>query len=192
MLDIFLQICGGLGYLFHKIFLFLAEGCESARKLRITAWTADIIGLVAWTIILFQEQNWIMIGVGFGGLPSMVLGLVLAFGVRGNTVGWIEKISRIFFWSFPFMGLIYSVCFYFGDILIFFCEIGTMIGFLVGTRLLARQKSSGWLLFVLMNASTGTLMLLQDKNLLVFQQGISFCLAIAGFYRSRKSISRNI
>jgi len=60
-------------------------------------------------------------------------------------------------------------------------EIGVMIGFLIGTYLLAKKNSYGWLFFMLMNASMAALMLLQHKPLLGMQQLVSLCFVIYGF-----------
>ena len=39
----------------------------------------------------------------------------------------------------------------------------------------------GWLFFVIMNASMGTLMVIQNKPILAFQQAASLCVVVCGF-----------
>jgi nicotinamide riboside transporter PnuC len=66
-------------------------------------------------------------------------------------------------------------------------EIGVMIGFLLGSYLLAKNRSRGWLFFMLMNVSMGSLMLLQDKPILAFQQAVSLCFVVYGYLIARRS-----
>jgi nicotinamide riboside transporter PnuC len=60
-------------------------------------------------------------------------------------------------------------------------EIGVMIGFLLGSYLLAKKNSYGWIFFMLMNVSMASLMLVQNKPLLSVQQLVSLCFVIYGF-----------
>ena len=62
-----------------------------------------------------------------------------------------------------------------------FLQIWGGIGYL-----LAKNNPIGWLLFALMCTGMGILMLVQDKTLLVFQQGISLIVVIAGYIRAVK------
>ncbi|MDT8420240.1 MAG: hypothetical protein RQ754_07385 [Desulfuromonadales bacterium] len=68
-------------------------------------------------------------------------------------------------------------------------EIGVMIGFLLGSYLLAKNNPRGWLLFKLMNVSMASLMLLQDKPLLSIQQLVSLCFVIYGYMVALKTSS---
>jgi flagellar motor component MotA len=65
-------------------------------------------------------------------------------------------------------------------------EIFVTFGFLLGSYLLAKNNPIGWLLFALMCMCMGILMLLQDKTLLVFQQGISLIVVIVGYIKAIK------
>jgi hypothetical protein len=66
-----------------------------------------------------------------------------------------------------------------------------MIGFLIGSYLLAKSNVYGWLFFMLMNGSMASLMLIQHKPLLFGQQLVSLCFVIYGFTVSVKSSRRN-
>ena len=63
-------------------------------------------------------------------------------------------------------------------------EIGVTIGFLGGTYLLAKSNPLGWLLFLLMNTSTGLLMLIQGNFILAVQQAISLLFVAYGYWRA--------
>ncbi len=55
-----------------------------------------------------------------------------------------------------------------------------MVGFLLGSYLLAKRNPNGWLLFMLMNGSMAALMLLRDKPILSIQQILFLCFVIYG------------
>ena len=55
-------------------------------------------------------------------------------------------------------------------------KIGVMIGFLLGSYLLAKNKTYGWLFFMIVNASMGTLMIIQNKPILAFQRRYHYVL----------------
>jgi len=61
-----------------------------------------------------------------------------------------------------------------------------MIGFLLGSYLLAKNKTYGWLFFMLMNGSMGTLMIIQNKPILALQQTVSLCFVVYGFITAIK------
>ncbi len=66
-------------------------------------------------------------------------------------------------------------------------EIGVMIGFLLGSYLLAKNNRKGWLFFMIMNGSMASLMLIQEKQLLALQQLVSLSFVIYGFRASNKT-----
>src|SRR3989344_2452616 len=76
-----MQLLGGVFYTLNKIFFSRKERThgERARQWRIWAWVVYIIGLPPWLVILSYEKNWMVTFVEAGGLPSMLLGLALAF-----------------------------------------------------------------------------------------------------------------
>jgi hypothetical protein len=189
--DIFLQIWGGCGYLFAKILLAHAEGVQNDRKWRVAGWFMYLLGLPAWVVLLAGKQNWIAAANEAGGAPALILGLVLAWKNLDNAPKHIDWGIKIFTYCMIALGTIYSV-YYFGGIttLSQILEIGVTIGFLLGSYLLAKKKSTGWLLLALMLLSMGMLMYLQGKMILIIQQAISLLFVINGFYRSLRR-SRN-
>jgi hypothetical protein len=186
-IDIFLQIWGGIGYLLAKILLALAEGMNNNKKLRIIGWFSYLIGMPAWVILLAGKNNWVVAAIDLGSVPSMILGIIIAW--KQNIE--INKVFDIFVKFFTFfmimLGTFYSI-YYFHGITTFsqILEILITFGFLLGSYLLAKKNPAGWLLFALMCTCMGILMLIQDKMLLVFQQGISLVVIIVGYIRAIK------
>lgn len=185
-MDIALQIWGGVCYLLNKIFLSRAEGVKSDRQWRIRGWAIYLVGLPAWVIILILKRNWIAAAIEAGGAPAMMLGLVVAAKGLEQTPWLLEKMAKVFAYGVLTFGVAYSL-YDFGGIttLSQVLEIGVMVGFLIGTYLLARKNPKGWLFFMLMNGSMGTLMAIQGKPILAAQQALSLCFVIAGFLRSK-------
>jgi len=67
-----------------------------------------------------------------------------------------------------------------------------MLGFLLGSYLLAREQVSGWLFFVLMNLSMASLMFLQQKPLLGAQQLVSLGFVLYGLRQAwRRARGKN-
>jgi len=190
--DLFLQIWGGIGYLLAKILLAVAEGMNNGRKLRIIGWFSYLLGIPAWVILLAGKNNWVVAAIDLGSVPSMILGIVIAWKQNNQ----INKMADIFVKAFTFLmiitGTFYSV-YYFHGITTFsqILEILITFGFLSGSYLLAKNNPNGWLLFALMCTCMGILMLIQDKVILVFQQGISLVVVIVGYIRAIKKQIKN-
>jgi len=192
-MDIILQIWGGGFYLTNKILFAVAEGKnpDIKRRLKIYGWVIYILGVPAWVIILLSKHDWIAASIEGGGVPSMLFGLYTAYKNQNRPNIHFDRVASVITYSFIVLGMGYSFLDYGGitsasQIL----EIGTMIGFLSGSYLLAKNDIRGWLFFMLMNGSMASLMLLQQKPLLSIQQVISLCFVIYGFMASKKS--RNI
>ncbi len=187
-MDSFFQIWGGDCYLLNKILLSSAEGREDSRKLRIWSWIFYLIGLPAWVIILVAKHDWIAATIEAGGLPAMILGLIVALQGSKRVPKLLDRFSGIFAFVLLGFGVLYSLYDYNGITSVSqVLEMGVMTGFLGGTYLLAKKIHSGWLLFVLMNTNMGLLMLIQNKPILAVQQLISLCFVLNGFYRSFKN-----
>ena len=195
-MDLILQIWGGGLYLLNKIFFAVAEGRGEAvkRNLRIVGWVVYLLGVPAWVIILVGKHNWIAASIEAGGVPAMLFGL---YNVSRNP----EIPNRTFdlfasFCTYAFLlfGIGYSLYDYGGLVsLSQVLEIGVMIGFLVGSYLLAKKNLNGWLFFMLMNVSMATLMFMQHKPLLAAQQLMSLCFVVYGFmvsFWNAKQINR--
>lgn len=178
----FLQIWGGLFYLLNKIFLSFSERTIlRKRQYRIFSWIFYLVGLPAWVNLFILERNWIAGALEAGGAPSMFLGLLIAIKGTNKYPKWIEKVSLV---SIA-LGLFVS-WYDFGGInmLTQLLEILIVFGFLVGTYLVAKQKPTGYLFFLIMNLSCGLLMYLQDYFLLAVQQVISLSFVMDAYINS--------
>ena len=174
----------------NKIFFALAEGREPAlkRKRKIYGWLIYLLGVPAWVIILLSKHDWIAASIEAGGIPSMLFGLYTVYQNSTSVNTLFDRIASSFTYCFIALGVGYSLFDYGGlTSLSQFLEIGVMIGFLLGSYLLAKSNRIGWLFFMLMNSSMATLMLLQHKPLLTVQQLISLCFVIYGFVVSMRS-----
>ena len=188
-MDIALQVWGGSFYLINKILFALAEGKkqETKRKLKLNGWAIYILGVPAWVIILLSEQNWIASSIEAGGVPSMILGLYTVYQNSDSPHRLFDKVASFFTYGSILLGVSYSLLDY-GGITSFsqILEMGVMLGFLLGSYLLAKNNRTGWLFFMMMNGSMATLMLIQYKPLLAVQQIVSLSFVIYGFWASRK------
>lgn len=190
-MDIVLQAWGGGFYLLNKIFLAIAEGKKKKRKrqLKLAGWAIYILGVPAWVIILISKHDWIAASIEAGGVPSMLLGLVTVYKGSEYPNKYFDLIVSSFTYVFLIFGVCYSVYDYGGLASVSqLLEIGVMIGFLIGSYLLAKGNLFGWLFFMLMNGSMATLMLIQSKPLLSAQQIVSLCFVVYGFLVAAKPI----
>ncbi len=188
-MDMALQIWGGSFYLINKILFALAEGKNQKikRNLKLNGWAIYIFGVPAWVIILLSEQNWIAASIEAGGVPSMLLGLHTVYQNSNSPNRLFDKVASFFTYGSIALGVGYSL-FDYGGITSFsqILEMGVMLGFLLGSYLLAKNNRTGWLFFMIMNGSMATLMLIQHKPLLAVQQIVSLSFVIYGFRASRK------
>ena len=183
-MDLVLQIWGGLFYLTNKICFALAEGKEKNRKrqLKIIGWTIYILGVPAWVAILIIKHDWIAASIEAGGIPAMLLGLYNVYKNSEKPNSFFDIIASFFSYAFIIFGTSYSLYDYGGITSISqLLEIGVMIGFLLGSYHLAKNKAFGWLFFMIMNGSMGTLMIIQNKPILAIQQTVSLCVVVYGF-----------
>ena len=191
-IDLFLQIWGGVFYLLAKILLALAEGTNNNKKLRVIGWLSYLFGVPAWVILLAGKDNWVVAAIEFGSAPSMILGIVTAWkqNIQVNKI--FDVFVKVFTFFMIILGTFYSV-YRFHGITAFsqILEILITFGFLLGSYLLAKNNSVGWLLFALMCICMGILMLIQDKTILVFQQGISLLVVMSGYIRAIRKAKPN-
>jgi len=193
-MDLILQIWGGVFYLSNKILFALAEGKQATikKKIKIVAWIIYILGVPAWVIILLGHQNWIAASIEAGGVPAMLLGLYNTYYDNQDHAN--SKLNRFFnrvvalcTYSSLLFGLSYSVFIHGGIVSISqVLEIGVMMGFLLGSYAVAKNNPMGWGFFMLMNLSMATLMLLQDKPILMVQQLVSLCFVSYALFASRR------
>ncbi len=169
-----LQWLGGGFYLLNKIFLSFSEHARNrgyaaaARRWRIASWAVYLCGLPPWVIIFVSWRDWIAASVEASGAPAMLLGLVTALrGTTANPPRWLDRLALV---CIP-AGFAYSL-YDFGGLTTpnQWLEIGLVLGFLVGTYLLAKERASGYLWYVLMHVSCGWLMWIQSYPWLFLQQ----------------------
>jgi len=186
-LDLLLQAWGGGFYLLNKICFALAAGHRGAggRRLRICGWLVYLVGVPAWVILLVGRQNWIAASIEAGGVPSMLLGLTATWQTAKSPHPFFERFAKLSTWGALLLGVGYSLYDYGGLTAITqLLEVGVMLGFLLGSYLLAREHFSGWFFFVLMNLSMAGLMFLQQKPLLGAQQLVSLAFVLYGLRQS--------
>jgi len=185
-----LQIWGGSFYLLNKIFFVFAEGKTPSKKrqLRLIGWIIYILGVPAWVIILVSKHNWIAASMEAGGVPAMMFGLYNAYHDVVHPSKVLDRITSTITYAMLIFGVSYSFYDYGGiSSLTQFLEIGTTAGFLLGSYLLAKKDSKGWLFFMLMNGCMASLMFVHHKPLLALQQLTSLCFVIYGFSAARKT-----
>lgn len=188
-MDIALQLWGGSFYLINKILFALAENKKEdlKRKLKLFSWAIYILGVPAWVIILIGKHNWIAASIEAGGVPSMLFGLYNVYKNAELPNRTFDKVASLFTFGSIIVGVGYSLLDYGGISSISqVLEIGVMLGFLLGSYLLAKNNRKGWLFFMLMNGSMATLMLIQHKPLLAFQQIASLIFVVYGYFLSTR------
>ena len=188
MIDISLQIWGGLFYLLNKVFFSRAERSSTVngRKIwRIRSWMVYLAGLPAWVVVLVSEHNWIAAGVESGGSPAMLVGLLIAWRGHGTEPRWLDTIAKLS----VIAGLALSV-YEFGGInnLSQFLELGIAAGFLMGTYMMAKDNAQGYLWLMLGNLSCAALMGRQGYFILMAQQLTSLVFVTDGFMVRRKKL----
>lgn len=186
MLHFVLQAWGGLFYLLNKICFSRAERANEERTKqvwRIWSWTVYLIGMPAWVAIFVMNRNWMVAAVELGGTAAMVLGLVIALRGVGQEPPWLDWVAR----GAAILGLGYSL-YDFGGITTpnQVLELGINAGFLVGTYLLARQRPTGYLWFMLMNGSNAALQYIQGYPWLVVQQIVSIGFVVDAFLMQKR------
>lgn len=180
---------GGSGYLLNKIAFFALERSSSQqlkRRLRIFAWLAYMVGLPAWVFIFIQNDppNWIAALSEAGGFPAMLMGLLIAIRGKGKSPKWLDHFSK--------MAIVLGVAVSWWDLggihtINQALEIGIILGYLVGTYLLAKQNHTGYLAFMVMNLCCLSLMFYQGYPILGIQQIISFFFVLGAFISNQRN-----
>jgi hypothetical protein len=160
---------------------------ETKRNWCIASWVVYLIGLPPWVWIFCLERNWIAASLEAGGAPAMVLGLVIALRGRQDEPTWLQWFKYIVIGIAVLAGFGYSWQMFRGiTTLNQVLELGIVVGFLVGTILLANKKPSGYLWFLLMNGSNAWLMAVEHYPWLVVQQVVSFLFIADAFLIQRR------
>jgi hypothetical protein len=185
------QICAAGLFLASKIGFSMAERQQGLTKdaYLIGAWAVYLLGIPFWVAIFVHEDDWIAAALEAGGIPILLLGLVLAIG-RGRATlhpklqKTVERLVHALAVIAVIGGLALSV-YTFGNVALLnqWLEIGTVVGFLVGSYLLARRYPSGYLLYVLMHICMGWLMWRQDYLWLALQQVASLVFVGDAYYQ---------
>ena len=199
-MNLFFQIWGGAFYLTNKILFAAAAGraAEAKRKLLMAGWTVYILGVPAWIVILVGDRNWIAASIEAGGVPAMLFGLFNVYQRVKIPSRRLDLLASFFTYASLLLGVGYSLWERSGiTSLSQILEIGVMIGFLLGSYLLAKDDLRGWLFFMLMNGSMAGLMLMQGKPILTVQQLLSLSFVVYGFvtatrHRRRKGHLWNV
>lgn len=185
-----LQWLGGGFYLLNKVFLSWSEHAKlqrdaaRAKRWRIASWAVYLLGFPPWVIIFIHKHDWIAAALEAGGAPAMSLGLITAIrGTATNPPRWLDRFALF---CIP-IGLGYSLVDFGGLTAVSqWLEIGLVTGFLIGTYLLARERASGYLWYVLMHVTCGLLMFLQGYPWLAMQQAVSLGFIVDAYIVSRK------
>ena len=189
MIDILLQMWGGLFYLLNKIFFSQAERSKTIynrNTWRIRSWIVYLMGLPVWVIVFISEHNWIAASVESGGSPAMIVGLIVAWRGHGTEPKWLDSIAKLS----VLLGLSISI-YQFGGIknLNQFFELGIATGFLLGTYMMAKDNAQGYLWLMLGNVSCASLMGIEGFFILMMQQLISLAFVTDAFLTRRKKRS---
>jgi hypothetical protein len=192
-MDILLQVWGGCFYLFNKILFSISESKPKHLKYRLQlfAWSAYIVGVPAWVVLLIEKNDWIAASIEAGGLPAMLLGLFKTYSHKSAHT-FIETFVKFITYFAIVFGVAVSLQ-HFGGLtsLSQGLEIFVTFGFLMGSYLMTQQNNKGYLFFMLMNSSMAMLMFLQGKNILIIQQLISLGFVIYGYHQAQKHKQNN-
>lgn len=193
-MNLLFQIWGGAFYLANKILFAAAAGRaeEAKRKLLLAGWAVYILGVPAWIVILVGDRNWIAASIEAGGVPAMLFGLFNVYQRVKIPSRRLDLLASFFTYASLLLGVGYSLWERNGlTSLSQILEIGVMIGFLLGSYLMAKDDDRGWLFFMLMNGSMAALMLIEEKPILTVQQLVSLSFVIYGFITATRSRRHN-
>lgn len=188
-MDLLLQIWGGSFYLANKVLLACAEGRSAPvqRRLKIAGWSIFLLGVPAWVIILIGQHDWIAAAIEAGGIPAMLLGLYNTIQHPQQASRRLNRLVSLCIYVALAIGLTLSLIHHGGlTSLTQVLESGVMVGFLLGSYILAQGNPLGWLFFMLMNLSMAALMYLQAHPILMVQQLISLCFVLYGFIQASR------
>lgn len=189
-MDLLLQLWAGGFYLLNKVLFAVSQTQQEAtqRKINLGAWTCYLVGVPAWVVILVGKQNWIAASIEAGGIPAMLLGLYNVYHRNQKTNLRFNQVVTVCTYSSLVLGVGYSLLHHGGiNSVSQILEVGVMLGFLLGSYLMAKSDNRGWLFFMLMNISMAALMLLQNKGVLAGQQLLSLAFVVYGYVMATKN-----
>lgn len=180
-----LQIIGGVLYTVAKLGFSLSERAKRVgnskkdRNCRILAWVLTICGLPPFLWLFVLQRNWIALGVEVSGVPSMIIGILIAWrGLEWKKPKWLAWLA----YACMVGGFWYSLYDFKGvtDVRQV-VETSMVVAYLVGTWLVAHQNRKGYLWYVLMHVSMALLCRLQGWWWLVAQQLLSIVFVIDAY-----------
>jgi len=159
---------------------------KNKKKWLILAWSVYLIALPAWVIIFISKDNWIAAAVESGAVPSMFVGLWIAWQGHGKQPLWLDQLSilavaiglGLSFYNFSGITSINQIL-----------ELGIAAGFLIGTYQLAKKNSQGYLWFIVGNISCALLMDKEGFLLLMAQQVISLGFVIDAYLANKRLLA---
>lgn len=183
-MEVFLQIWGGVFFLLNKVFF-----CFMERNIqfiwgytipwKILSWIVFLVGVPAWIILFVADHKWIAAALEAGGIPGIILGLVIAIKGRGREPKWLDLLTIISIVT----GLGISIYDFNGLTQVSqYAELLMTTGFLIGTYKIAKGKLSGYLWYIPMHLSCIWLMYLQDLPWLILQQAASIPFVLDAFF----------
>jgi hypothetical protein len=193
-MDVILQIWGGVGFLVNKILMTISEKQKVKGNFyeyvnfQKYSWIVYLASLPPWIILFALNQNWIASALELAGAPAMLLGLI-NFTVHkksgSNIIRFLEILSIFCFIA----GILYSLydlrgITRFTQIL----EIILTVSYLIGTYLLAKTNSSGYICYIFMHISCGWIMYLQGYYWLFLQQFLSLIFVTYSYCVSQKNL----
>lgn len=190
----FLQLWGGIFFLFNKIFLSFAERAENKEgkqrsilpRWRMWAWVGFLVGAPAWIIIFIKAHNWIAVALEVGAIPSVVIGLIIAIRGKGKEPRWLHYLAIVCI----VVGLSYSLYDFHGfNTYSQFAELMMTTGLLIGTYQIANKKVGGYLWFIPMHIACIWLMYTQNHPWLVAQQVISIFFVLDAYSVRKKRMN---
>jgi hypothetical protein len=184
-MEIILQYWGGIGYFLAKAFLLCAEFTEKNRKFRLIGWFVYLLGLPAWVILLAGARNWAATAMEAASIPSIILGIIMAWKQYDKPNIIIDWSIRVFICLVILCGIFYSIYTFhgirtFSQVL----EIITVICYLISVYLLAKRNPFAWLMLMAGHSCMSILMYIQDKPILCIQQIISVIIAMIGLIKN--------
>ncbi len=185
LIDI-LQCWGGGWFLANKFAYSRAERLTdeaSKRRWRVWSWILYMVGLPAWFAIFVMDRNWMVMLVEMSGVPSLILGLLIALRGVGREPSWLSRTAYVSAALGLGLSLYDRSGFHeFGQAL----EIISVAGFLIGTPLIAKHRPSGYLWYLPMNGAMAALVALNGHWILCIQQVASLGFVLDAYLRARR------
>ncbi|MFZ2193523.1 MAG: nicotinamide mononucleotide transporter [Candidatus Moraniibacteriota bacterium] len=176
-----IELIAGFGYLIGHFLL---------SNKRTSGWIIKMIGAIAWTTFLFQNQNYIFMSV------SIIIVLMMLYGFYKWKIGQYNKqtnIDRFFEIIAAVVAISMILRFAFSGIY----HLGPLFESLIvtaeilGTILLANKKIAGWYFYIIMSILVGILVIFVNPKPAIIL-GILEMASIYFYYNGIKNFSKKI